>query len=128
MLLLDTSDDAALGTRRALVGCDGGNAEPQGTVNPRTESDDCLKAFQLIENIRLVVNSDRNGVGAILDDAALKLKLFMGHTLRCHVQHSVFDQSDRMLQEAEPETYAIITMDYKMKFDPKTFRAKMTDW
>ena len=33
-----------------------------------------------------------------------------------------------MLHKSEPESFGIITMDYKMKYEPKRYRQKSTDW
>lgn len=65
---------------------------------------------------------------AVLHDSANKLKMFMGHQVRCHVQHSVFSESDVELQEGAPRMFGIIPMDCIMKYEPKQYQKKLSDW
>lgn len=89
---------------------------------------DCLKCFQVIENIHGYVEDSRDGVKEILDAAAMNFKFYMGRQVRCHLQHEVFEEVRQKMIEAPAEQLFIILMDCKMKYVPKMFRQKSTDW
>ena len=125
MCKVKENGDSAFNARRALVGCDPPDLDPIGDVS---NDDDCLKPFQVIESIRSAANRTTHSLTEVLDDCALKFKLFMAHQLRCQVQQSVLSEDDEWLQREPAETAAIITVDYKMKYIPKKYREKQTDF
>lgn len=59
----------------------------------RTVCNKCLTCFQVIENVRAKVSAYEDRIGDFLDDAATKLRLFIGHTIRCKVQNTVIDEA-----------------------------------
>lgn len=44
------------------------------------------------------------------------------------MQHLEFGDAQQELIQAETETFAIVTMDYKMKYQLRMYREKSTDW
>lgn len=67
-------------------------------------------------------------MGRVLNDSRDKFKLYMGHKRRCRVQHLSFVDAQIEVAEGDPETKGKVTMEYKMKFQPRMFREKPTDW
>lgn len=55
----------------------------------------------------------------MLDDVSDKFKLFIGHQLRYKVQNQVIDDVYKSMLDAEPETFEVLKLDYKMKWEPK---------
>lgn len=49
-----------------------------------------LKTFKAVCNVRLAVDEDVHGLNEVLDGSSHKIKLFLGHSVRCHVQQLVF--------------------------------------
>lgn len=126
---VNSDSDVAHNDLRALAGNSAeGSACTDTEHDCRTNCMECLKPFQVIENIRMYVRQESDGVKAVLDEAANKFKLFMGHQLRRHVQHTMFTDATRTMLESAPEEVAIIVMDHKMKFEPRKFRQKSPDW
>ena len=87
---LDTDSDFVHETRRALVGracndSDGSSSTSQGRnrnagpTSDRSSCMDCLKPFQVIENIRKHVPRTDSGILEVLQDAEEKFRLFLGH-------------------------------------------------
>lgn len=64
----------------------------------------------------------------VLDDDEAKLKLFIGHTVRCKVQNTVIDEACEELLRNEQAIFVMLTMDYKMKYEPKKNSQKSSDW
>lgn len=112
--ILDTSADGTIESRRALVACGGNKGETKRANVTITKIDKLLKPFQVIEKNRTIVNANKNDVEVVLCDPAVKSKLFMAHTFQYHVQHSMYEESDKFLQDKPREAHAIITMDYKI--------------
>lgn len=123
---LDGGNDVVHNTHWALIRCNDGTGGQQ--KDGKKKFLEFLKPIQALDNICRVVNADTDGVGAVLQDCANKFKLFRGHQFRCHVQHTLFQQLYNKMLEAVPETNIIITMDYKIKFEQKTFRQNLSDW
>lgn len=71
---------------------------------------------------------NEEGIDAALQDCVDKLKLFLGHQLRCHGQQTVFMEPDDMFSTEEVDTFAIATKENEMKYEPKEFRQKFSDW
>lgn len=68
------------------------------------------------------------GLNKVLGEAAQKLWLFMGHNLRCEVQNEFIDELYKNILDAPAEKSAIFTLDYKVKYEPKRYRQKSSDW
>ncbi len=117
--------DPVSSTRRALVGYNDGTENVERDIS---RSDNCLKAFQVIENVRCAVEELTEPLSEVLNDCGNKFKLFMAHKLRCHVQQSVYGETEKWLDEQPAETAAIVTIDFKQKFIPKKYREKQTDY
>lgn len=64
---------------------------------------------------------------SVLNDSTNKVKLFICHQFHCYVQYKCFSY-DKEMQRAKPETYRVLSMDYKMKLEPKKFRQKPSEW
>lgn len=84
--------------------------------------------FQVMKTIRQKVTGEKNEVKHILMDAGNKFKLVMGHAMLSVVQNQVTNCAYDRLDDAAPETVAIITMVCKIKYEPKKFRQKSSDW
>lgn len=143
---LNIDNDVAHNCQRALIGCRiRGIPEEEVVAMSHTATerrawskcDTFLKPFQFVEDLGVEVRKNNvteegkekyAGVEVVLNDAADKFKLYMGHKLRCHVQHLEFGEAQQDMIRAEPETFAIVTMDYKMKYQPGMYREKSTDW
>ena len=74
-----------------------------------------------IECMRLSVDPQHH---LLLDDAAKKLHLCLGHRVRVKNQRSRIDE----LMQDVAEDEAMIVMDFKMKFEPVCFREKTLDF
>lgn len=64
----------------------------------------------------------------MLEDAKLKVRLYMGHVLRCQLQRQEFEDAQAQILVAPAEHVAIIPMDYKMKYEAKKFRETSQDF
>lgn len=51
-----------------------------------------------------------------------------GRKIRCRVQQGLFEQAQQQVVESDAGSLGIATMDFKMKFQPRMFREKTTDW
>lgn len=70
------------------------------TATPRNEGtnetiqcDMCLKPFQLLSNLDSGIGQTDKSLRMVLDDAALKIRLFLGHVLRFQVQRLEFEDA-----------------------------------
>lgn len=83
-----------------------------------------LRPLQVMRNVRLAVRLEDDGLVELMDEAKKKIKLFMAQRLRCTVQNYRIDRFYTEMIEAEPERYSAITLDYKMKNEPRKYRKK----
>lgn len=63
--LVDTSGDALIETRRALVGCSGENVNVQVTLRTTSSHDKLLKPLQFIDNMEIFVTLKTKGVAVV---------------------------------------------------------------
>lgn len=116
---IDKDNDPVYDSRRALVMSKDGGSVDVNDIRNGSNYLDCLKPFQLIDNIRSYVDQENYGVKVVLDDAGNKLNLFMRHCMRFHVQRTVYTEAMHNLLDQPAEEHAVIVMDYKMKFGPR---------
>lgn len=81
-----------------------------------------------MENIQESIDERKEGLIEVVEDASRKFKLFLRHSMRCYVQHLDLDEVQERMFGYPEEEFAIGTMYYKMKFEPKNYRQKSNDW
>lgn len=79
-------------------------------------------------NRRAYVDEEKEGVKYVLDDAAVKFKLFMAHKIICAIQQRVMDEAQKEMVQVPCEELGIVVTDYKMKYIPKMYRQKTTEF
>lgn len=91
--------------------------------------EDYLRSFQAIEDIRkkVVVDED-DDVKNVLDGSAVKFKLFTRHHVHCCLHRTALRDAKLEVMRSVVEEVGILTIDYKMKFDPKKYRQMSSDW
>lgn len=68
----------------------------------KTECQQCLSVFQVMENIHDAMPEGCEDVTIVLDDCRDKIKLFMGHQIRCYIQERVIEaEYDYVLRQEE---------------------------
>ena len=81
----------------------------------------CSMPFVIIDRLKRLVDSE---YVEMLDDCMLKVKLFIAHCVRSHIQNKRCDQLKNELTQEQ----ALIIIDYKMKFEPMYFREKSSQF
>lgn len=75
----------------------------------------------------MIVSLEIKFVGAILDDAVIKLTLPLEHSVLCFDYHTAFGGRDKKLQGSKEKFFFEFGMDYQMKLDSKKYRHKTID-
>lgn len=145
---IDTDKDPAHDDVQALLGYASVDRSEETTFDmntsiqerrARTRCTICLKPFQFLANLEEIVcveemddgagdSNSNNGLRNVIRDAKEKFKLFMVHKLRSKAQQTLFECAQKEVVDNEAGTVRILTMDYKMKYQPKMFREKTIEW
>lgn len=73
------------------------------------------------------MRAEEDVIGEVLGDASTKIRLFIGNTVRCKVKITFIGDVYEQILHSQAVTFGVLTMDYKMKFEPKKYRQKSSD-